>query len=204
MTSAIRRATIPVLSAGNRLFTPPKNPFHTDPLSIAREEGLSSYELDGRRAVRVYPHDLVRVDHGHGRRLLACMSPMVVRPTPDVTTVATYRRTSTRLTCPLSPFFASLASASSISSSLLPGVYFRYLQHQPSSTSVWLTLVPSVPRHSMSDLRSPRKALHHWTSRMSTQSSAPPALGPGVVKSLEPVFANGEPAMLVNVPTTGS
>ena len=32
MTSAIRRATIPVLSAGNRLFTPPKNPFHDDPL----------------------------------------------------------------------------------------------------------------------------------------------------------------------------
>jgi len=32
MTSAIRRATIPVFSAENRLFTPPKNPFHCDPL----------------------------------------------------------------------------------------------------------------------------------------------------------------------------
>jgi len=32
MTSAIRRSTIPVLSAEDRLFTLPKNPFHGDPL----------------------------------------------------------------------------------------------------------------------------------------------------------------------------
>lgn len=65
-------------------------------------------------------------------------------------------------------------------------------------------VVPSVQRHRMSDVRSSLKSLRHWTSRMSTQSSSPPALVPDAVKLCEPVFANGEPVMLVNVPTTGS
>ena len=41
------------------------------------------------------------------------------------------------------PFFASRASISSVSSSVFPGAYFLYHQHQPSFTSSWLTLVPS-------------------------------------------------------------
>src|ERR1051325_9221401 len=41
------------------------------------------------------------------------------------------------------------------------------------------------------------------TSRTSTQSSAPSAWVPGVVKLREPVGENGEPWILVNVPTTG-
>ena len=41
------------------------------------------------------------------------------------------------------PIFASRASCSSLSSSVSPGAYFRYHQHQPSLTRVWLTWVPS-------------------------------------------------------------
>ena len=41
------------------------------------------------------------------------------------------------------PFLAFRASASRLSSSLFSGAYFRYHQHQPSLTSVWLTLVAS-------------------------------------------------------------
>jgi hypothetical protein len=41
------------------------------------------------------------------------------------------------------PFLLSRASASKRSSTASPGAYFRYHQHQPSLTSVWLTLVPS-------------------------------------------------------------
>jgi len=51
---------------------------------------------------------------------------------------------------------------------------------------------------------SPLKSLPQSTSRMSTQSSSPPSLDPGFVKSRVPVFPNGEPAMFLNVPTTGS
>ena len=41
------------------------------------------------------------------------------------------------------PLLNSRASFSSVSSSMFPGAYFRYHQHQPSLTSSWLTLVPS-------------------------------------------------------------
>src|SRR4029077_9713539 len=41
------------------------------------------------------------------------------------------------------PFLDSRAFCSSSSSTVFPGAYFRSHQHQPSSTSVWLTLVPS-------------------------------------------------------------
>ena len=40
-------------------------------------------------------------------------------------------------------FLASHASFSIPSSSVSASAYFRYHQHQPSLTSVWLTLVPS-------------------------------------------------------------
>ncbi len=41
------------------------------------------------------------------------------------------------------PFRLSLASFSNPSSTVSLGAYFRYHQHQPSLTSVWLTWVPS-------------------------------------------------------------
>src|SRR5439155_1079044 len=49
-------------------------------------------------------------------------------------------------------------------------------------------------------------ALAEATSSTSTQSSfpGPSALLPGVWKSREPAFANGDPAMFVNVPAAGS
>jgi hypothetical protein len=42
-----------------------------------------------------------------------------------------------------SPRLSALATASNISNLVSEGAYFRNHQHQPSLTSVWLTLVPS-------------------------------------------------------------
>ena len=41
------------------------------------------------------------------------------------------------------PFRPACASLSNCSSTVSVGAYFRYHQHRPSLTSVWLTLVPS-------------------------------------------------------------